>query len=456
MEVNVSTIENEKTKELAAEAYVWGLGIVAMYRYYGIMCDKLGATNQLLHNRLPIEPGHFSGGPNRDGLYSFGWFYLDDEPIVVSLPDFGDRYFVWQMTDMYAHNFHNVGSHLREGPVEQYKAGYTFVMAGPDWQGEVPEGLQVVRCPVNLVNVLYRIAVVGEADYGAGHLLQDMTLTLPLSDWMKGERSVIQRMPGKPIPSYREVLAFTPGVTGADQRHPLFFSVLADALAASEAYAPWDQAFIKNKLSKLGVAPGKAFDFEALSETIQQRILDGQERAFNEVIARGEAAFGTNINGWFLNPPNHGNWQDDFIFRSYATYSGGMYPTNNNSTYATTIFDREGVRLNGKHTYRLRFDGDNLPPVTCFWSVTAYDAGTRDLYPNEAKRYNYGTNIPETRYGEDGSVEIILSHTAPENVAEVNWLPIPKDGPWMVLRFYAPKQEVINLEYNIPGIVRIG
>jgi hypothetical protein len=133
-----------------------------------------------------------------------------------------------------------------------------------------------------------------------------------------------------------------------------------------------------------------------------------------------------------------------------------MYPTSNNSTYATTYYDREGVRLDGKNTYLLRFEGDNLPPVTSFWSVTAYDAGTRDLYPNEAKLYGYGTNIPETRYGKDGSVEIILSHTAPENAGEVNWLPIPEDGAWMVLRFYAPKTEVINLEYEIPGFVRIG
>jgi hypothetical protein len=59
-------------------------------------------------------------------------------------------------------------------------------------------------------------------------------------------------------------------------------------------------------------------------------------------------------------------------------------------------------------------------------------------------------------YNEDGSVEIILSHTAPENAGEVNWLPIPEDGTWMVLRFYAPKPEVINLEYDIPGFVRIG
>jgi hypothetical protein len=442
-------------EELVEEAYVWGLSIVSMYRYYGIMGEILGGINQVIHNRVPIDPGQFTGGPNRDGLYSLGWFYLDDEPIVVSLPDFGDRYFVWQMTDMYSHNFHNVGSHLREGPVEKFRAGYTFVMAGPGWDGEVPEGLEVVHCPVNLLHVGYRIATKGEADFGAANRLQDSTLTLPLSDWLKGERRSIQRTPSKPIASYRDVLVFRPGVTGADQRNPLFFSVLADALAASAPYADWDKEFVDNKLSRLGIASGKTFDFAALSTAEQQMILDAQECAFDELIAKGNTTFGTKINGWFLNPANHGDWKEDFTFRAYATYTGGMYPTNNNSTYATTYYDREGAWLSGKHTYLLRFEADNLPPATSFWSVTAYDTGARDLYPNEANLYNYGTNIPETRYGEDGSVEIVLSHTAPDNVDKVNWLPVPKEGAWMVLRFYAPKAEVINFEYEIPGFERV-
>jgi hypothetical protein len=49
----------------------------------------------------------------------------------------------------------------------------------------------------------------------------------------------------------------------------------------------------------------------------------------------------------------------------------------------------------------------------------------------------------------------VASHSAPQNAGEVNWLPIPEDGAWMVLLFYAPKSEVINLEYDIPGFVRI-
>jgi hypothetical protein len=48
-----------------------------------------------------------------------------------------------------------------------------------------------------------------------------------------------------------------------------------------------------------------------------------------------------------------------------------------------------------------------------------------------------------------------LSHEEPENSAEINWLPIPAEGVWIVLRFYAPKDEVMSLQYEIPGIERI-
>ena len=443
---------NPITTGLVEDAYTWGLPIVAMYRYYDLMGPKVGGLNQLFHNRRPIQPGVLSGGPNRDGLYSFGWLDLNDEPIIVTFPDFGDRYFVMQFTDMFAHNFHNVGSYLRQGPVEKYASGYAFALAGPDWQGEAPDGLDVVRAPVGVVNVLYRIAVIGEADFEAGNELQDSTHFLPLSAWEDGERSGVARLPSNPIPEYREVLAFGPEVTAADQRNPMFWSVLADALAANEPYAVWDKEFVTNQLARLGVVPGEPFDFEGLDAATQQLIVDAQESAFEKIIATGNVEFGDKMNGWLLNPAHHGDWEDDFQNRAYATYTGGMYPVANNSTYATTYNDANDVQIDGSKTYRLRFEADELPPVTSFWSVTAYDAGTRDLYPNEAELYNYGTNIPYTRYEDDGSVEIILSHEEPANSSDINWMPIPSDRVWIAVRFYAPKDEVMDRTYELPGL----
>jgi hypothetical protein len=125
---------------MVEEAYIWGLPIVAMYRYTVAMGSNVDGISQLYHSRRLFEPGVLPGGANRDTLYSFGWFDLSDEPYIVSLPDFGDRYFVWQLTDMYGVNFANVGSHLLEGPVEKYRHGYTFMLVAPEWQGQVPEG----------------------------------------------------------------------------------------------------------------------------------------------------------------------------------------------------------------------------------------------------------------------------------------------------------------------------
>lgn len=443
------------TPELVESAYVWGLPIVAMYRYYQLMGTGPGGINQLVHNRTLSLPGQFSGGPNRDGLYSFGWFDLNDEPIVVVLPDFEDRYFVWQMTDLYGNNFHNVGSHLREGPLERYRSGYAFAMVGPDWQGTLPQDVDEVRSPVGVVNVLYRIAVVGETDYPIGNTLQDQTRTIPLSAWEDGVRETVVHQPSNPIPDYREVLAFKSGVAGRDQRDPRFFSVLADAVRANAPYAPWDKKFVATELAQMGFRPGTPFDFEGFDSETQAMILDAQENAFDKLIETGDAEFGTRMNGWLLNPANHGAWKDDFQNRAYGTYTGGMYPVTSNSTYATTYNDLHDQPIDGRFSYVLRFEKDELPPVTNFWSVTAYDAGTRDLYPNEAGLHNYGSNNPDTLYDEDGSVEILFSHAAPEDVTAVNWLPIPEEGAWIVVRFYAPEDEVLNLDYELPGIEKI-
>lgn len=454
---SVDAVAGKKlTAKMVEEAYVWGLPIVSMYRYMETMGTAVNAINQLHHNRNLTPPGMLVGNPNRDTLYSYGWFDLADGPIVVSLPDFDDRYFVWQLTDMYAHNFHNVGSHLREGPTEKYRSGYTFALVGPDWAGELPEGLDGVRAPVRMIHSLVRIAVQNLAeDIAAANRLQDKIATMPLADWVAGKRQTVQKLPTSPAPLYREVLAFGRGVTGADQRNPDFFSVLADAISINRPYAPWDIAMAEGTLAALGVSPGQSFDFNAFDSDTQGLILDAQKLAYDQVKDLGNGGYGPEINGWQYGPPNHGNWGDDFIRRAFATHTGGMWPTNNNSTYAKIFKDSDGKRLTGEQRYRFHFAAGELPPVTAFWSFTVYDPGTADLYPNAEGRYVVGSNHPETVFGEDGSLDILFSHQRPDNVEAVNWLPIPEGEFTLSARFYAPMADVLSLEYKLSPLKRI-
>jgi len=59
------------------------------------MALQEGGLNQLVHSRGFLKPDDKPGGePNVDANYSYGWFDLSEEPMVVSLPAFGDRYYV--------------------------------------------------------------------------------------------------------------------------------------------------------------------------------------------------------------------------------------------------------------------------------------------------------------------------------------------------------------------------
>jgi len=441
------------TREDIEAAYIWGLPIVAMYRYTVPMGTRVDGVNQVFHYRELFEPGVLPGGANNDTLYSFGWFDLADEPIVVSLPNFRDRYYVWQMTDMYSHNFANIGSDLLGKPTNP--GNYSFMMVGPDWRGDAPQELKVVRAPVDIINVLYRIQVQDDpSDISAANRLQDLTFTMPLSAYRAGGEETVRVLPSKPWIEYREAITFGQGTTGDDQRNPEFFSVLHDALAMNPVYTPWDQEFVSQTLQKLGVGTEAGFNFSAFDQQTQSLILDAQASAFDKVMALKESGYGPKHAGWQYGPSHHGNWEGDFLRRAYATFMGGMWPKPENSTYALAFHDLDQNALEGTNAYRLRFTQEQIPPATKFWSVTAYEAGTFDLYPNDQGKHVVGSNHPSTIFHEDGGIEIVFSHLPPENQIG-NWLPVPQGEFFVAVRFYAPTPDVLRLEYKIPGIEAI-
>ena len=69
--------------------------------------------------------------PNSDTPYS--WLALDlrAEPYVLAVPEIEEgRYFSIQLIDLYTHNFSYIGSRATGNN------GGTFLIVGPDWQGE--------------------------------------------------------------------------------------------------------------------------------------------------------------------------------------------------------------------------------------------------------------------------------------------------------------------------------
>lgn len=107
--------------------------------------------NQLAMLRDYIEPGErLVSCTNQDVVYGFGIFALDKEPVAVQVPDFGDRFWVYQIVDQRTDSFAEVGKMYGSKP------GF-HMLAGPDWKGTTPAGITATfRSKTNLGVIIPR------------------------------------------------------------------------------------------------------------------------------------------------------------------------------------------------------------------------------------------------------------------------------------------------------------
>jgi hypothetical protein len=81
--------------------------------------------------------------PNQDVVYGLATLGLDQSPVVVQVPDFGDRFWVYQIVDVRTDSFVQLGKMYGTTP------GF-YLLAGPNWKGEVPKGItKVFRSTTN-------------------------------------------------------------------------------------------------------------------------------------------------------------------------------------------------------------------------------------------------------------------------------------------------------------------
>lgn len=148
---------------LGATAYVWGWPLVNMLNRKATITQA--PQPALLNGVLPVAPRGqlamlssyidpsetFVTCPNQDVVYGLGFFSLDEEPVIVQVPDFGDRFWVYAAYDARTNQFGELGK-----PYGTPRGFYLFV--GPGWKGEKPAGVQaVVRSPTALANLIPRV-----------------------------------------------------------------------------------------------------------------------------------------------------------------------------------------------------------------------------------------------------------------------------------------------------------
>jgi len=380
--------------------------------------------------------------PNNDTLYTNAWLDLSDGPLVMSVPDTADRYYVLGFLDFFTNPFAHVGQRLTG------TAARRFLITGPDWQGELPAEFAApgthIQSPTNGVWIIGRILVDGEHDIPQVHALQDQFMLQPLANAEANANAQSTAQTPK---------AFDPQ---ADPRAPQtgaeFLTQVNRALASNPA--PAGDAALLARAASVGVVPGQvptAAQIAAVDEAlpaVKTLLRKGGVGAKTDAVAAERA--------WVNMPLVTGSFGDQHLLRARVAlqYIGMLESAE--AMYPMAKTDSQGEPLNGQHAYQLRFAPGQLPPVNGFWSLTMYDSSDCMLVPNDIDRYAIGDRTPGLVRDADGGLTLHMAQQAPRDAGtHANWLPAPAGDFYVCLRAYLPKPEMVAGRYQLPALERL-
>jgi hypothetical protein len=304
------------------------------------------------------------------------------------------------------------------------------MVVGPDWQGETPAGVKkVFRSTTQFSAVIYRTQLFNSGDMPNVEKVQAGYKVQPLSAYLK-----------QPAPQAPAAIDF-PKID-KEMVKTNFFEYLDFALQ----FAPPgpEEKEIRAKLARIGIGPGKTFNFKDLSLEHKAEIALGMKEGEKKVEEK-VAGLGKDINGWRIGSAfgDRDFYKGDWLLRAAAAKAGIYGNDAAEAMYPMVKTLADGSELDGsKDKYTLTFAKDQLPPVNAFWSVTMYDGKTQLLIQNPINRYLINSPmLPGMKKNPDGSLTLYIQKDSPGKAKEANWLPAP-DGPiYLVMRLYWPKTE---------------
>ena len=127
------------------------------------------AVDHFWHAARLIDSSYRDGGcSNNDTLYSLAWLDLGEEPVILSHPDMGDRYFTFELMGFVSDTYNYVGQRTTGKD-----AGH-FAISGPGWRGKLQAGVRSVQAaPTPWILITGRVLVDGPAEVSAARALQE-------------------------------------------------------------------------------------------------------------------------------------------------------------------------------------------------------------------------------------------------------------------------------------------
>ena len=449
-----ASLNDQDAVGIATNAYIYGYSLITTYvtKYQQSNVPKiepLASPMGLFKNIKEYPPADFRGvsATNADTLYSVTWLDLS-EPQVFSHPEIKDRFFTFELVDLWMIVKDSVGANTTG------EKAMNYLFTRDTWKGKVPDGMTHINFPTRYMVILGRTyAQNTPGDLAKVNALQEQYKVVPLSDY--GKPFTYKAPPVDPNPGF--------SMTEAPQKAILamgttdYFNLMAKLMGSVAPPAATDVPMLE-RMAKIGIAPGQKFDPSKLSPAVQTALKDVPNIALKQMTTKWKT-LGKNVNGWRVTTVG-GRYETDYLLRGAWAAYGWPSQLPSVSVYPTTYVDSQGEKLNGQNDYTLTFPKGQTPPINplAFWSITMYvDDHGLWFYPNKLNKLTLSPR-DKLKYNPDGSLTLYFQHDSPGNEKESNWLPSPR-GPFaLTLRVYWPNKaapSILNGTWGPPGVQKV-
>jgi hypothetical protein len=440
---------DELAYQRAVQVYLWGLPAVGMQQYRvanakamggGSDDYKLGYLGDLLKSNIE----HLTGNP--DSMYVDYMFDTHNGPIVAevppTLPGFIDD--IWELPVI--------------DVIPKVSPSGKYLIVPPGWNGEAPGDHVVVRPNTYVSWMLLRGNVEqtaqGPDTRAAVHEMMTNLKIYPLS--------AADNTSARPKLQYFNVSDKT--IDRIPPEGLAFFERLAEVVT-SEPPTQTD-AFAMGFMKAIGLEPGKPFEPDARMTAILARAAETgkamartiafhgndpdrwhwPDRKYAEAFMGGSPAFVTN---------GHTNHDARIAFFYLACGTSQLMASTTpgvGQAYPWAARDAAGNILDGAKKYRM-----HLPPnvpAKLYWSVTAYDNGTRSELHNGTPFSRIST-FTKPKANSDGSIDLFFGPEIPAG-QEANWVRTVRGKGWFFLfRLYGPGEAYFDRTWKPDDLIEI-
>ncbi|NOQ75460.1 MAG: DUF1254 domain-containing protein [Crocinitomix sp.] len=406
--------------------------------------------------------------PSTSTLYVSAFMNLRKEPLILHLPDFGDRFFQMPILDGWS-NVNPDSPSTRLGSTEG-----DYVIVGPsdnrDYSGD---GRIVVKMDTDTAWMVGRVFT-DASDKDLAFINESLYPSLTLTPWSKRNDADYQPDADLPLNPFIEKFG-SPVVSLENMNAGVFFTKLAAMMNFNAPVLSRDEEMIK-KLVEIGFTfdkDGVSFEYGKLSETDAKKFRKAPKKAKLQ-IQKNKAKLEEEVakaklyldfppidhevveTGWvFPREVELAEYKNNYKFRAkIARWAFGANPVQD------VLYGYGRVKSeDGKDKFTVTFD--TLPPASedAFWSVTIYNSDGTLVYNTNAidagVEYN-AIGIPYVQehkpklHNLGKSITLYLQSDAPEEGTPEfqNWLPTPNQPDSL-----GSKDFIVFLRIYIPELV---